>query len=84
MRPFPSASVATVYDGYPPNYRRKLLAGLVQTFRARFPRDFKYEGNRAILFAEKDQTPRGPLAFCIGAALTYQWGKKATRRVAGR
>ena len=54
---------------------------LVETFRTLLPHDFKYEGNRAIVFSEKDEILNDALTFCIGAALTYQRDKKAKRRV---
>jgi hypothetical protein len=38
------------------------------------------EGDRAILFGEKDEIPSDALAFCIGAALTYRRDRKAKRR----
>jgi Domain of unknown function (DU1801) len=44
---------------------------LVDTFRTIFPRDFKYEGNRAILFEGDEAVPAEELALCIEAALTY-------------
>ena len=44
---------------------------LVDTFRTLFPGDFKFEGNRAIVFSISDAIPRDPLACCIAAALTY-------------
>lgn len=44
---------------------------LVDTFRALFPSEFKFEGNRAIVFNEHDVVPTDSLAFCIAAALTY-------------
>ena len=44
---------------------------LVETFRTLFPRDFTFEGNRAITFDESDAIPSDALAFCIAAALTY-------------
>jgi hypothetical protein len=44
---------------------------LVETFRATFPNEFRFEGNRAILFREDDAVPMDPLAFCVGRALTY-------------
>jgi hypothetical protein len=50
---------------------------LVDTFRTLFPEDFKYEGNRAIVFSEKDAVPARELAFCIAAALTYHRDKRA-------
>jgi Domain of unknown function (DU1801) len=44
---------------------------LVDTFRSLFPGEFRFEGNRAIVFAESDVVPVDALAFCIAAALTY-------------
>ena len=44
---------------------------LVDTFRTMFPADFRFEGNRALVFDEADALPTEALAFCIGAALTY-------------
>jgi hypothetical protein len=44
---------------------------LVSMFRTLFPNDFKYEGNRAIVFDEDDAVPTEELSFCIAAALTY-------------
>ena len=44
---------------------------LVETFRTLFPREFSFEGNRAIVFNESDSVPRDTLAFCVAAALTY-------------
>ena len=51
---------------------------LVETFRTLFPRDFTFEGNRAIIFEESDVIATDALAFCIAAALTYH------RREAGK
>ena len=48
---------------------------LVDTFRALFPSEFKFEGNRAIVFNEHDAVPTDSLAFCIAAALTYHRSK---------
>ena len=48
---------------------------LVDTFRTQFPGDFKFEGNRAIVFNIADVIPRDPLACCIAAALTYHLDK---------
>lgn len=44
---------------------------LVETFRSLFPDDFKFEGNRAILFHESEHLPTDSLEFCVAAALTY-------------
>jgi hypothetical protein len=44
---------------------------LVETFKTMFPNDFKFEGNRAIVFEAADSTPTQELSWCITAALTY-------------
>jgi len=44
---------------------------LVETFRTLFPRDFTYEGNRAIVFGADSRVPSDALSFCVAAALTY-------------
>lgn len=44
---------------------------LVATFREIFREDLRFEGNRAIVFAEGDPLPTEALSFCIAAALTY-------------
>ena len=44
---------------------------LVETFRTMFPNDFKYEGNRALVFAANAPMPTDALRFCIAIALTY-------------
>lgn len=44
---------------------------LVDTFRTLFPNDFKYEGNRAIVFEADEAVSVRALEFCIAAALTY-------------
>ena len=54
---------------------------LVETFRTLFPREFKFEGNRAIVFNEGDLVPTDSLAFCVAAALTYH-RNNATNRAA--
>ena len=45
---------------------------LVETFRSMFPRDFQFEGNRAINFSVNDAVPEDALRFCIAAALTHR------------
>ena len=49
---------------------------LVDTFRSLFPREFHYEGNRAIVFDAAGKVPADALAFCIAAALTYHRKKQ--------
>ena len=53
---------------------------LIDTFRARFPAELTFEGNRAIVFDESDPLPTDSLAFCIAAALTYHRSKAAASR----
>ena len=48
---------------------------LIETFRSLFPNDFRFEGNRALVFDETDPLPREALVFCIAAALTYHRSK---------
>jgi hypothetical protein len=52
---------------------------LVETFRSLFPGEFKFEGNRAIVFGESEPVPADALAFCVAAALTYNLKNKHTR-----
>ena len=44
---------------------------LVDTFRALFPKTFRFEGNRAIVFDVADPVPTDELRVCISLALTY-------------
>ena len=44
---------------------------LVETFRVTFPKEFRFEGKRAIVFKESEPMPTGSLAFCIAVALSY-------------
>jgi len=48
---------------------------LVETFRMLFPGDFRFVGNRCIVFEEDDELPVDALEFCIAAALTYHLDK---------
>lgn len=52
---------------------------LVDTFRTVFPNEFKYEGNRAIIFDEDDRVPVEALKTCIVWALTYHSAKRTDR-----
>lgn len=52
---------------------------LVDTFKTLFPGEFKFEGNRAIVFGESDSVPKDALAFCIAAALTHHLKSQPTR-----
>jgi hypothetical protein len=51
---------------------------LVDSFRGLFPKTFKFEGNRCIVFDEADRVPAAELKICIGMALTYH--RKRARR----
>jgi len=55
---------------------------LVDTFRILFPNDFKFEGNRALVFGLEDKLPKDSLAMCVAASLTYHLKKinSGTRR----
>jgi hypothetical protein len=44
---------------------------LVPTFRKMYPTEFKYEGNRAIIFDLNEDIPIEKLRHCIKLALTY-------------
>ena len=49
--------------------------GLVETFRTMFPHDFRFEGNRALLFTVAHAVPTDALAVCVAASLTYHLKK---------
>ena len=44
---------------------------LVETFRARFPGAFGYDGNRALVIGDAGPLPKAELASCLAMALTY-------------
>ena len=48
---------------------------LVESFRALFPREFKFQGNRAMVFEDGEPLPKDALCFCVAAALTYHQDK---------
>lgn len=48
---------------------------LIERFRTLFPSEFRFEGNRAIVFEETDSVAIDSLAVCIAAALTYHRDK---------
>jgi len=41
-----------------------------------FPDDFKFEGNRALVFGLEDKIPKDSLAMCVVASLTYHLKKR--------
>ena len=53
---------------------------LVDTFKEIFRDDFKFEGNRAIVFEKTDQVPVKELRHCISLALTYHLNKKSVNK----
>ncbi|GAB3252954.1 DUF1801 domain-containing protein [Chitinimonas naiadis] len=53
---------------------------LVETFRTLFPKDFRFEGNRALRFGDQDTVSLDALRFCIAAALTYHIQPSASVR----
>jgi len=57
---------------------------LVETFRAMFAQDFKFEGRRALVFSLTDELPQDALTVCVAASLTYHLKKKALGRAARR
>ena len=54
----------------------KCTANLVPAFREKFPNEFKFEGNRSIIFDIDDEIPIDELKRCIAIALTYHRNKK--------
>jgi hypothetical protein len=54
----------------------KCQTTLVATFRELYPDEFRFEGNRAILFNLNDKIPVHELSHCIALALTYHLNKK--------
>ena len=49
---------------------------LIATFRERYPRQLKFEGNRAIVFALDKDLPQDAVRHCIALALTYHVRKR--------
>ena len=54
---------------------------LVETFRAAFPNEFRFEGNRAIIFDEADDVSVEALKLCIVWALTYHSAKRTGSKI---
>ena len=54
----------------------KCTANLVPAFKDRFPKKFKYGGDRSIDFKFSDKVPIKELKQCIALALTYHRNKK--------
>ena len=49
--------------------------GLVDHFKAIYPKTFKFEGNRALIFNVADALPEDELRHCVSLALTYHLRK---------
>ena len=58
----------------------KCTTNLVETFREKYPTEFKFGGNRSIIFNEEDEIPVKELSDCIALALTYHLNKKSKKR----
>jgi len=58
----------------------KCTTNLVESFRERYPTQFRYGGNRSILFNKDDEIPIKELSECIALALTYHLRKKSRKR----
>ncbi len=52
---------------------------LIEMFRISFAGDFRFEGNRAIVFDIADTPPIDALGLCIAAALTYHRAKPSRK-----
>jgi hypothetical protein len=53
---------------------------LVETFRALYPTEFSYGGNRCILLDAADKLPEPALRHCVALALTYHLNKRKAAR----
>jgi len=52
---------------------------LAETFRTLFPNDFRFEGNRTLIFSTREALPTDALRYCIEAALTYHMKPRSKR-----
>jgi hypothetical protein len=57
-------------------------SGLVGQFRDLYPETFRFEGERAILFADGGRLPAKALRHCVALALTHHARKTAMRKKA--
>jgi Domain of unknown function (DU1801) len=53
---------------------------LVDTFKEMYRGQFEFDGNRSIIFSEKDKVPVEALSHCILMALTYHLNKRQSSR----
>ncbi len=49
---------------------------LVDSFKTMFPKTFRFDGNRALMFEEHDDVPVEALRICVAMALTYHSNKR--------
>lgn len=56
-------------------------SGLVPSFRAIYPGEFTYGGDRSIVFDERDRIAEPALRHCVALALTHH-ARKARNRAA--
>ncbi len=54
----------------------KCTANLVPAFKEKYTEEFKFEGDRSIVFGLNDEIPIKELKRCIALALTYHRNKK--------
>jgi hypothetical protein len=52
---------------------------LIDTFRERFPDQFEYRQNRALLLNVSGALPKRPLSICLSLALTYHLDRRGRR-----
>lgn len=57
---------------------------LVSSFREKFGRRLRYEGNRALLFRAADEVPSAEVEDCVRQALTYHQTGKPVRPIGER
>ncbi len=50
---------------------------LIATFKEMYPMQFRYEGNRSMIFDVNDKIAIKPLRDCVSLALTYRLTKPA-------
>ena len=53
---------------------------LIGTFKKIYPDEFKYVGNRSMVFSVDDKIPVKELSHCLSLALTYHLAKKPGQR----
>ena len=54
--------------------------GLVDHFKHLYPKTFRYEGNRALIFNVAENLPEAELRHCVSLALTYHLRKGSNKK----